>query len=87
MVSGHVDQPFFYICATSQLTKTPTSHVIARYVPEINMPTKFGICATHAKYLMEIYWICTRMYVPHIKSLASMLYGGSINADTNNTNE
>ena len=33
-------------------TTMSTSHVIAEYVPQTNMPTKLGI---HVKYLMGIY--------------------------------
>ena len=43
-----------------QLTAIHTSHVIATYVLETNIPTKLGIYAIYAKYLtyMEDVYLC-----------------------------
>ena len=41
-----------HICAITQPTAIHTSHVIAKYVPETNMPTKLDIFAIYTKYLI-----------------------------------
>ena len=52
MLNGYVDPPFLYICTRTQSNVINTSHHIAKYVLETNMPTQLGI---QAKYLMGLY--------------------------------
>ena len=49
-----------------QPTAIYTSHVIATYVLEANMPTKLGI---YAKYLRDLYARCIHIHVLHMKSM------------------
>ena len=47
-------------CAKTQPTAAAIPHIIAKYVPDTNMPTALDIYIIHGQNLMCI-------YVPHIK--------------------
>ena len=49
---------------------TSISHVIAKYMPEMNMPMKLGI---YAKYMTGVYEGCMHIYRPHKNSLPSIM--------------
>ena len=54
------------------------SCVIAKYVLETNMPTKFGMDAIYTKCLMDSYGRFIHMYVPHMKSLQPNMQEGTL---------
>ena len=66
ILNGYIDSTFLHICAKIQSTVIHTSHVIAKYVLEINMPTKLSI---YAKHLIDLYGRCIYICVPYMKSL------------------
>ena len=68
-----VDPTMLYIFAKTQPTTISTSHVVALHVPETNNPSKLHV---NAIYLMSIYGGCMFIYVPHMKSLASIVRPG-----------
>ena len=39
MLNGHIDPMFLHTCPSTQPTAIHTSHVIAKYVLEINIPS------------------------------------------------
>ena len=45
ILNRHKDPTLLYICALTQPSAIHTSHVIAKYVLETNMPTKLSISA------------------------------------------
>ena len=42
------DPTFLHHCAKTEPTVIDSSHVIAKYMLETNMPTTLGICAIYA---------------------------------------
>ena len=44
MLNGHTDISILHMYAKTQVTATPTSHVIVMSVPATNMPLKCHIC-------------------------------------------
>ena len=39
MLNGHIDPIFLQVSTKRQPTATVTSHIIAKYVPKLNMPS------------------------------------------------
>ena len=64
----------FHICAKTQPTTIHTSHIIAKYVLETNMPTRLGIYAIYAKYLKDLSERCIHLYEQFMKSLQSTIW-------------
>ena len=54
MLYGHTDPTFLHKYAKSQENVTSTSHVIEKYVPKMNIPTKLVIYAIYAQYLDDV---------------------------------
>ena len=63
----YIDAKLVNICAKTQRTAIFTSHYIAMYVPEANVPATFYICVI---YFNSIYDRCMCICVSHMKSLA-----------------
>ena len=68
MLNGLIDPKVLYKCATTQPTATCTSHIVTKFVPDTNMPTKLGIYNIYAQYLMYISRGCMCIDVLHIKN-------------------
>ena len=52
-IPWHIDTSFLHICAKTQQTAIYTSHVIAKYVLETYMPTRFSIYVKYFDTFME----------------------------------
>ena len=63
LLNGHIDPMYLKM----QPSTTATAHIIAKYLPETNMPTKVGIHATYAKYLCS--------YMLHMQSMSIKNHG------------
>ena len=50
-------------------------HIIAKYVPEKDIPIKLGI---YAKYLTHTYRECMQIYMPYIKSVVPTIQQGTL---------
>ena len=62
----YVDSALLHIYAKTKPTTICTSHMIAKYVPETNMPVKWGTCSIHAKYLTHIYRMYAHIFTKYI---------------------
>ena len=52
----------------------PTSHLIAKYVQQANIPIKMGIYVIYVKYLTKMYEGYIHIHTPHNKSLAPIMW-------------
>ena len=51
-------------------TATSSSHVITKFVPQTNMPTKLVIYAMYAKYFTSLWRACMHKHMTHMKPMA-----------------
>ena len=66
------------ISTKMQINVTVTSHIIAIYVPETNMPLKYLIYVMYANYFMCRYETTMSVYMPHMNSLHSTIWPGAL---------
>ena len=62
MLKRHIDPTFLYIFTRIQPTATDILHIIAKYVPEKNLPLKCHMHATYASYFMCKYQTTLLVY-------------------------
>ena len=62
MINEDIDPKLLHKYAKTQQTETSFSHVIAKYVPDRNLPTRLG---ENDKYVMSIYRGCMHIYAKY----------------------
>ena len=70
ILNSYIHPTFLHVYAKTQPATKYTSHVIAKYVLETIIPTKWGI---RAKYLIDFYGRYTDIYVLYMKTLQSTM--------------
>ena len=63
MLNKHIDPIYFPISTKIKLNEAATSHIIAKYGPETNMPLKFHIYMTQVNYFMCTFQMNTSVYI------------------------
>ena len=69
MLYGLIESTVLHVYAITQVYAVFALLVIAKYVPETNMPTKLGKHDIYANYLTCIYLEYMCMHVPHMKHM------------------
>ena len=62
MLNWQINPTFLHMYATIKATATSSSHVIAKYVPHINIPNKLGICQIFDLYICGMYYHVCGIY-------------------------
>ena len=73
MPYGYIDPKYLPICTTIQATATGSSHIIAKYIPETNMPLRCHTYSTYANNFMCTYETTMSVCIPHMNSLQSVM--------------